>query len=124
MRITKTRVIGFLASMGVIAYLAWVNLWFPMTNNRIQGKYLCDSGYCGAALDVRADGTFVEYDGSNILATGRWRLETGLEPTLNLNGAYPLEDSSYSWLERRRRGLLSPCDKTLEDLHSDQPRSG
>jgi hypothetical protein len=91
MRITRARVVGLLVSMGVIAYFASANLWFPMTNTRVQGKYWCDSGYCGTSLDVRADGTFVEYDGADILATGTWNLETGLEPTLNLNGAYPLE---------------------------------
>jgi hypothetical protein len=96
----KIKIAGTICSGGLVAYLAWANLWFPMTIGRVVGRYWCDTGGCGTSLDIKSDQTFIEYDGANILSTGTWSLETGLEPALHLTGTYPLDDPHIAgWRE-------------------------
>ena len=84
-----------LGKLAVVAAAAALITFYgcrPVFDSAIIGTFESNRDSDGGTIEVRPDGTYMQWDGSKLLASGKWQLvrEHHIEITLDLFNAYAL----------------------------------
>jgi hypothetical protein len=94
MSLAENKILGSLPLKLSLVLLATVAVMFAVspTKTRVVGTYASESDAGLVVLEVRNDGTYVQYDQTQPIAGGTWRLEPKLLvfKSLVLDGSYHL----------------------------------
>jgi hypothetical protein len=128
MSIAQNKIMGSLPLKLGLVLLATVTVMFALspTKGRVVGTYASDSDAGLVVLEVRNDGTYIQYDQTQPIAGGSWRLEPKFVffKSLVLDGSYHLPvnlddlqrgKGSMSYSLGHRAGEL--CLKVAPDMN-------